>query len=42
MEALKIDISKVYGFVPKDDIYGLAEKTIESAKALEKENRKGK
>jgi glucose-6-phosphate isomerase len=41
MEALKIDISKVFGFVPKADIYGLSEKAIESAKALEKKTGKG-
>jgi glucose-6-phosphate isomerase len=41
MEALKIDISKVFGFVPKTDIYGLSAKAIESAQALEKKTGKG-
>jgi glucose-6-phosphate isomerase len=41
MEALKIDVSKVFGFVPKADIYSLSAKAIESARALEKKNGKG-
>ena len=41
MEALKIDISKVFGFVPKADIYNLSDKAIESAQALEKKTGKG-
>ncbi|MBN1145207.1 MAG: glucose-6-phosphate isomerase [Bacteroidales bacterium] len=41
MEALKIDISKVYGFVPKTDIYNLSAKATESAQALEKKTGKG-
>jgi glucose-6-phosphate isomerase len=41
MEALKIDISKVFGFVPKADIYGLSAKAVESALALEKKTGKG-
>ena len=31
MEALKIDISKVFGFVPRADIYSLSAKGVESA-----------
>ncbi len=41
MESLKIDISKVFGFVPKTDIYSLSEKTVEYARALEKKTGKG-
>ncbi len=41
MDALKIDISKVYGFVPKADIYSLSAKAKESAQALEKKTGKG-
>jgi glucose-6-phosphate isomerase len=41
MEALKVDISKVFGFVPQADIYGLSLKTIELARALEKKTGKG-
>jgi glucose-6-phosphate isomerase len=41
MEALKIDISKVFGFVPKTAIYGLSAKAMESAQALEKKTGKG-
>jgi len=41
MEELKIDISKVFGFVPKADIYNLSAKAIESAQALEKKTGKG-
>ncbi len=41
MEALKIDISKVFGFVPKTDVYALSEKAAESAKALENKTGKG-
>jgi glucose-6-phosphate isomerase len=41
MEALKIDISKVYGFVPKADIYGMAVKAVESTRALEQKTGKG-
>jgi glucose-6-phosphate isomerase len=41
MEALKIDISKVFGFVSKTEIYGVADKAIESAKALENKTGKG-
>ncbi|HLO58240.1 MAG TPA: glucose-6-phosphate isomerase [Bacteroidales bacterium] len=41
MEALKIDISKVFGFVPKTDIYKMEGKAIESVKALEQKTGKG-
>jgi len=41
MEPLKIDISKVFGFVPKTDIFGLSAKAIESVKALENKTGKG-
>lgn len=41
MEPLKIDISKVYGFVPKKDIYDLSDKAKEYAKALEAKTGKG-
>jgi glucose-6-phosphate isomerase len=41
MEALKVDISKVFGFVSKADIYSLSAKAIESVKALEKKTGKG-
>jgi len=41
MEALKIDISKVFGFIPKADIYGLAAKAAECAGALENKRGKG-
>lgn len=41
MESIKIDISKVYGFVPKNDIFGISAKTVEFAKALETKTGKG-
>jgi len=41
METLKIDISKVFGFVPKADIYDLAAKTADHAKSLEKKTGRG-
>jgi len=41
MEALKVDISKVFGFVPKADIYGLAADAVAHARALEKKTGKG-
>ena len=41
MELLKIDISKVFGFVPRADIYDLSGKAIECVKALEKKTGKG-
>jgi len=41
MEVLKIDISNVYGFVPKTDIFGLSVKAVDSAKALENKTGKG-
>jgi glucose-6-phosphate isomerase len=41
METLKVDISKVFGFVPQDDIYGLSAKAVESVRALEKKTGKG-
>jgi glucose-6-phosphate isomerase len=41
MEALKVDISKVFSFVPKTDIYGLSAKATASARALENKTGKG-
>jgi glucose-6-phosphate isomerase len=41
MDSLKIDISKVFGFVPKADIYSLSAKAIENARSLEKKTGKG-
>ena len=41
METLKIDISKVFNFVSKDDIYSLSAKAVENVKALEKKTGKG-
>ncbi len=41
METLKIDISKVYGFVPKKDIYALEKQAKEAAASLEKKTGKG-
>jgi glucose-6-phosphate isomerase len=41
MEALKVDITKVFGFVPQADIFDLSLKAIESARALEKKTGKG-
>jgi glucose-6-phosphate isomerase len=41
MEALKIDISKVFGFVPKAELDSLSAKSVESALALEKKTGKG-
>src|SRR3989304_5922934 len=41
METLKVDISKVFGFVPKEDIYHLSAKVSDSAKALENKTGKG-
>ena len=36
MEALKIDISKVFGFVPREDIYKLALKAERCSKGTGK------
>lgn len=41
MDSLKIEISKVYGFVPKTDIFALSEKAVEHTKALETKTGKG-
>jgi glucose-6-phosphate isomerase len=41
METLKIDISKIFGFVPGEDIYKLENKVIEAIKALENKTGKG-
>jgi glucose-6-phosphate isomerase len=41
MEALKIDISKVFGFIPKEEVYALSDKAIASARALENKSGKG-
>ena len=41
MESIKIDISKIFGFVPEEDIYGLSSKAIEYARALENKTGKG-
>jgi glucose-6-phosphate isomerase len=41
METLKIDISKVFGFVPKEEIYKLESKVGEAARALENKSGKG-
>ncbi len=41
MDALKIDISKVFGFIPEKELYGIAEKATASAKALEDKTGKG-
>ncbi|MBN1598887.1 MAG: glucose-6-phosphate isomerase [Bacteroidales bacterium] len=42
MEAIKIDVSKVYGFIPKDEIYKLKDKTVAANKALHDKTGKGK
>jgi glucose-6-phosphate isomerase len=41
METLKIDISKVFGFVPREEIYKLESKVKDAAKALENNTGKG-
>ena len=41
METLKIDISKVFGFVPREEIYKLESKVKDAAKALENKTGKG-
>jgi glucose-6-phosphate isomerase len=41
METLKIDVSKVFGFVPRTDIYNLSAKAQECALSLEKKTGKG-
>lgn len=41
MESIKVDISKIFGFVPQEDVYGLSSKAIEYARALEKKTGKG-
>jgi glucose-6-phosphate isomerase len=41
METLKIDISKVFGFIPKTEIYNLSGKAADCVKALEKKTGKG-
>jgi glucose-6-phosphate isomerase len=41
METLKIDISRVFGFVPREEIYKLESKVNEAAKALENKTGKG-
>jgi glucose-6-phosphate isomerase len=41
MEALKIDISKVFAFVPKADIYNLSAEAVQCAVALENKSGKG-
>jgi glucose-6-phosphate isomerase len=41
MDALKIDISKVFGFVPETDIHKLSEKAVSGALALETKSGKG-
>jgi glucose-6-phosphate isomerase len=41
METLKIDISKVFGFVPRTDIYNLSARATECAVTLEKKTGKG-
>jgi glucose-6-phosphate isomerase len=41
MESIKIDISKIFGFVLQEDVYGLSSKAIEYARALEKKTGKG-
>jgi glucose-6-phosphate isomerase len=41
MDLLKIDLSKVYGFVPKADVFGVSAKVAESIKALETKSGKG-
>jgi glucose-6-phosphate isomerase len=41
MEALKVDISKVFGFVSKDELVNLSIKAAEKAKSLEDKTGKG-
>ena len=41
METLKVDISKVFGFVSKEEIFNLSGKATECAKALENKTGKG-
>jgi glucose-6-phosphate isomerase len=41
MESITVDISKIFGFVPQEDVYGLSSKAIEYARALEKKTGKG-
>jgi glucose-6-phosphate isomerase len=41
METLKIDISKVFGFVPREEIYKLESRVKDAAKALENKSGKG-
>ncbi|MBN2481553.1 MAG: glucose-6-phosphate isomerase [Bacteroidales bacterium] len=41
MENLKIDISKVYGFIPAEEIQNLSERTRKAAEALENKTGKG-
>lgn len=41
MDSIKIDISKVFGFVPQADIFELSNQATESARALEKKTGKG-
>jgi glucose-6-phosphate isomerase len=41
METLKIDISKVFGFVPREEIYKLESKVKDAAAALENKTGKG-
>jgi glucose-6-phosphate isomerase len=41
MEFLKLDISKVYNFVPKDVIYGIKDKALVANKALHEKSGKG-
>lgn len=41
MEALKVDISKVFGFVPRADIYDLAADAVAHTRALERKTGKG-
>jgi glucose-6-phosphate isomerase len=41
METMKVDISKVFGFVPREDIYQLSATISDNAKALENKTGKG-
>jgi|WetSurSiteA1Bulk_404760.scaffolds.fasta_scaffold00160_10 glucose-6-phosphate isomerase len=41
METLKVDISKIFEFVPEADVFDLSQKAIDSAKALENKSGKG-
>jgi glucose-6-phosphate isomerase len=41
MDAIKVDISKVFGFIPKKNIFGLSDEAIECARALEMKTSKG-